>query len=196
METKCKPHRARPGSYQTEVAQLWMHYHDKTLPHLGYLIPNCKTEMCTEIEHLTVVTVKALSYPKGVCVYCGNPAGTRDHILPKTWTSEAARRGVLTVPACGECNSAIGDAYAPSITERRKIAQKYIQRRYRRVLRMIEPTPEELDEYGPGLRAYIVQGMTEREMIRDRLSWPPFGYDERAAERSGIDPWESGLIHG
>ena len=172
-----------------------MHYHDETLPHLAYLAPTCGTELCTEVEHLQFVTVTKLKYPSRVCIYCGLTGGTRDHILPVTWTGEAARRGVITVPACGECNSAIGDAYAPSITLRRDIAHKYLRKRYKSTLRTVVPTPEELDEYGPGLRSYIVNAIAERELILDRLAWPPAGYDERACEKSGIDPWESGLVH-
>lgn len=172
-----------------------MHYHDSTLQHLAYLVPICETEMCTEVEHLSVVFATRLAYPANVCVYCGNSGYTKDHILPRTWSGEAARRGVFTVPACGECNSAISDAYAPSITLRRDIAHRFLRKRYRSTINMIDPTPAELDEYGPGLRAYLVNQMAEREIIRDRLAWPPVGYDERAAEHSGIDPWESGLLH-
>lgn len=195
LQPTCKPWQGRPGHYQNEVMQLWMHYHDKTLGHLDYLAPKCGTEYCTEIEHLQIVEVKELRYPKGVCVYCGMAAGTKDHLMPVTWTGEGARRGVLVVPACAECNSAIGDKYAPTITLRREIAHKYIQKRYRRTLAFITPTPAELKEYGPTLRASIVSGMAERQLVLDRLAWPPAGYDERACELAGIDAWESGLIH-
>lgn len=195
LEPICKPYPGRPGKYQIEVCELWMHYHDDTLPHLAYLAPECGTELCTEVEHLQIIPVHNIPYPRLVCVYCGQSGYTRDHILPVTWTGEAARRGVVTVPACGECNSAIGDAYAPSITMRRRIAHKFIAKRYRKTIRMILPTPEELDEYGPGLRSYIEHSLVERELILDRLAWPPGGYDERACSKAGIDPWEAGLIH-
>ena len=196
LEPECKPFPGRPGHYQVEVMQLWTHYHDKTLGHLEYLAWNCGTEYCTEVEHLDIVTITELKYPRGVCVYCGMAAGTKDHLMPVTWTGESVRRGVLTVPACAECNSAIGDAYAPTITLRREIAHKYIRRRYKRKLAYITPTPSELKEYGPTLRASVVNGMAERQLVLDRLAWPPVSYDERACELSGIDAWESGLVHG
>jgi hypothetical protein len=197
MEVTCKPLQDRPTHYQQVVSEYWMHYHDRTIPLFGYLRPICETDLCTEVEHLELTYAVKLDYPAGVCVYCGLAGNSVDHILPRTWTGDGgARSNVYTVPSCAECNSAINDAYAPSITLRREIAHKYIRRRYRSVLRMILPTPDELEEYGPGLRSYIEDGIANRELILDRLNWPPVGFDQRAAERSGIDPYESGLIHG
>lgn len=37
-----------------------------------------------------------------LCVYCGDPATTRDHVVPRSW-----RYTTYTVPACVDCNCRI-----------------------------------------------------------------------------------------
>lgn len=163
---------------------------------LAWPTPVCKTPLCLNLDHLAWESPKRLEYAPGICVYCGVIAGTMDHLLPRTWTGEAARRNVLTVPACGECNSAIGDRYATSITRRRKIAHAYVACKNRRVLNMPAWPREDVRKLGPTLRSSVEKGIHERKLARARLSWPEDAdYDLRAMQLSGIEnPYELGLI--
>lgn len=68
--------------------------------------PGCENARISKICQM-------LLYPAGLCLYCGEYADTRDHLLPVTYTGRAVRRQVLTVPAYRQCNSFIGDAAAP-----------------------------------------------------------------------------------
>ncbi|MBO0698344.1 MAG: hypothetical protein J2P46_08125 [Zavarzinella sp.] len=43
--------------------------------------------------------------PAKLCVYCGSPADTVDHVPPKAIVPEPARNSIITVPACRACNN-------------------------------------------------------------------------------------------
>lgn len=156
----------------------------------------CPTPTCLNLAHLAWEAPKKLAYPPGVCVYCGISAETRDHLLPRTWTGESVRRNVLTVPACRQCNTAINDRYAPSITARRKLSHDYIARKNARLLRMPEWSPDEVAELGDSLRSTVERGVFNRRLTRARLAWPEDDdYDLRAMQISGIEnPYELGLL--
>ena len=47
-----------------------------------------------------------------ICAYCGKPADTVDHVIPKGLYPESIRSNspqLLTVPACRECNESFSD---------------------------------------------------------------------------------------
>lgn len=165
-------------------------------PSLSWPTPTCGTQLCLNPDHLAWESPARLEYPPGICVYCGVIAGTKDHLLPRTWTGEAVRRHVLVVPACGECNSYISDRYAPSITERRKLAHKAIIHRKRRILNIPDWSDDEMAELGPTLRSTIQKGIHDKRLTQARLNWPEDpDYDLRVMQLSGIEnPHEIGLL--
>lgn len=121
------------------------------------------------------------AYPPGVCVYCGFPGDSEDHVMPRAWTGDAARKRTVTVPSCRECNSIIGSTYAPHIAERRRIAHAGLRRKYRKYLRAIMWGPSDLAEMGPSLRSLAEEHMRKHTALMGRLKWPedPL-YDARA----------------
>jgi 5-methylcytosine-specific restriction endonuclease McrA len=164
-----------PDDYQTLGSRL---VHPR--PPAGYTIRStCTIPHC--VTHAQPVPPLRPSYPPGVCVYCGWPADTQDHILPKSWTGDAARSRTVTVPSCRECNSAINDTYAPTIAARRAIAHSHIRRRYSKYLTAIMYGPSDLAAMGHTLRTAAVARMNGHEATMARLAWPhdPF-YDARA----------------
>ena len=42
---------------------------------------------------------------KSLCIFCGKPATTRDHIPPKGIFPDPMPSDLITVPACESCNS-------------------------------------------------------------------------------------------
>lgn len=157
----------------------------------------CGTKQCMCLDHLEWHLPSPLNYPPGVCVYCGMLANTRDHLLPRTWTGNAQRSNVLVVPACRECNSAISDQFAPSITGRRETAHAHIRRKHKKLLASERWTKRELRELGTSLRTYIQRSEHDRLVQEARLAWPEdHDYDLRAIQKSGIDdPYAAGLIY-
>ena len=173
--------------YQEQARGLLAHEGGRHIPALVRVVWRCDTAWCLTPSHLDQVEPVRLSYPYGVCVYCGQPGSTRDHILPRAWTGEASRQFTVTVPSCGECNSLIGESVADTIAERREIAQGRIRKKYHRILSHYEYTPAEIDEFGPGLRESVIRGLADKAHISARLEWPtdPF-YDARAFDKSGV----------
>jgi len=72
-------------------------------------------------------------HPK-VCTYCGDIADHEDHLLPETWTGIGTRHAVLTVPACADCNTRIGDYPEPDIDKRCAIVAESVKRKHARLL--------------------------------------------------------------
>lgn len=161
-----------------------------------WIYTNCGNDLCIAGEHLVIYSPAKLKYPNGICVYCGGIAGTRDHLIPRPMSGETARRNVLTVPSCGECNSLIGSRPIFSITERREYAHAALRKKHAKVLRRIDYSSADIKEFGPGLRPSIVAGIEEKRRLERRLLWPAdAAFDARALEKSGIeDPYVLGLL--
>lgn len=156
----------------------------------------CDEPMCLDLNHVKVITPTRLNYPTRVCTYCGLSAGTRDHIMPRTWSGESYRSHILTVPSCGECNSIIGDKPIYSIDGRRAHAQRRLAEKKFKVLGYETMLEVELEEYGPGLRSVMEAAAHQREHLESRLLWPDdIEYDIRYLQKSGIeDPQQTGLL--
>jgi hypothetical protein len=190
VENTCDPWRGPREWFQHEARKV-LHV-DRHL----WITNTCRNSPCLNGTHLATLRPEPLDYLPGVCVYCGLPASTKDHLIPWGWSGDAARSYVLTVPACHQCNEYIGDVWAPTITERRRIAQQRIRSRNRRALRVHRFTQAELDEMGPNLRSSVDAGTELAELVRARLDWPGNSlYDFGACARAGFaDPYDAGLL--
>lgn len=195
-EDDCIPHEGKPNKYQSEAIHAMWVERELDIQPWEWIESTCKTDLCLNAWHMVANKPRKLNYPRGICVYCGNHGFTNDHLIPRNWSGEAGRRHVMTVPACGTCNSVISDAPPTSITGRRRYAQRKLRKKYARVLAYMDYSDDELDEFGPALRAAIENGLEQKAHVRDMLSWPTdAAYDARALERSGIpDPYAIGLI--
>ncbi len=38
------------------------------------------------------------------CIYCGEPATTKDHVIPRSYFPKPTPSNLMTVPACKQCN--------------------------------------------------------------------------------------------
>lgn len=192
----CVVYKGDSAAYQQQAHQALYDVSGTALVPYAWIDPNCQTAQCLNPEHMDVHAPMHLEYPRGVCVYCGDPGWTRDHILPRPWTGDTIRRSVITIPACQQCNSMIGAALTWSISERRALAHSRIERKYRKILRLEDRTRAEKDEFGPAIRSSIDRGELLKRHVFSRLSWPHDpAYDLRAMELSGIeDPYAAGLL--
>lgn len=195
LVTECVPYEGRDIRYQG--AALDAYYVEMSIVPgtWEWVNTTCGTK-CLNVEHMTLAAPTKLAYPSHVCIYCGRSAYTKDHLLPANWTGGSKRGFVAIVPACGSCNSRIGDTLTWSITERRAICHARIRRHYRKVLNAVEYGKSDLDQFGPLLRRAMVEGMEQKLAVMNMLAWPVIdGYDERACEIAGIDdPYAIGLL--
>ncbi len=110
------------------------------------------------------------------CVYCGLPADTRDHFVPKAFREKIQDlgwvRNRLIVPACNECNRTAGDKVFRTMKQKRGYIHERYRIKYRRILEMPSWSDEDLEELGYGLRTTVVAGLNARLTLRERLRWP------------------------
>lgn len=195
-EPKLAKHWSWTGSkhwYQRRAQHAWL-FDNPGHPFRpwAWVVTSCGTEMCMNVDCMKVLSPIRIAYPAGVCVYCGDVAGTMDHLLPQPFTGSAIRRSVAVVPACASCNSALGATFAPTVPERRKIAQDRLRRRKRKLLESPVISSKDLDQMGHSLRQAAIKRNAERDRVRAQLTWPDDQmYDRRAFEKSGIDDPET-----
>lgn len=110
------------------------------------------------------------------CTYCGAWDGdSRDHVVPVSFNRNVNRAGRSsvsysgTVDCCRECNSLLGAVPCHTVPTRAAYLLAAIERRYKKLLREPDYTEEELEEYGPGIRASIIQSTKDKSEIRRRL---------------------------
>ena len=191
----CRTYDGNPKHYQDTAASA---LEDVGIPvsRWAWIRSICDTAECLEPDHLRVASPLKIAYPYGICVYCGRRAATKDHLLPRPWSGDTQRSFVATVPACGTCNSILSDTLTVSITERRMLCHMRLRKKFAKVLRTKDFTPDELAEFEPSLREYICSEMDRKAEVRRMLAWPEDpAYDARALEKSGIeDPHVIGLI--
>lgn len=111
------------------------------------------------------------------CYYCGIPADTKDHVIPKVFTEMLLAIGEYkggmgkTVPACSECNSTAG----PRVFETAQKKQEYIKQRYRRRYRKLLESPDwseiELKDLGYSLQSHIRGSQQAKQLLKKRLRW-------------------------
>lgn len=111
------------------------------------------------------------------CYYCGIPADTVDHVLPRTIEDrlDEVELGnpirTYTVPCCRECNTLLGAKWYPTLTARKLALKKKLRKRYRKFLEAPSWEPEEMVELGETLRSHISRSEKIRELTRERLRW-------------------------
>ena len=109
------------------------------------------------------------------CYYCGAPGTTIDHVPPKTARDRLIALGrhftPVELPACSECNSAIGARALWTASERKAFVKRWLRQRYAKYLRIPPWTESELAPLGDQLRGYILASIERQRQIRARISW-------------------------
>lgn len=187
-EVACPRWRGNPRQYQIRAQALYSEHHARVILPWSWTTTTCGHDDCLNPRHMRLHQPRRIAYAEGVCVYCGDPAGTMDHLLPEPSTGKALRGMVAVVPACGNCNSRINDFPSPNIGDRRRRAQLSIERGYRNLLARPIKTAAEMRQLGHAMRTVAVKNNHLTEHVLLRLAWPhdPF-YDLRAFQKSGID---------
>ena len=116
-----------------------------------------------------------MEFKEYICTYCGEPADTKDHVIPVSWNHMSRKNADYSnkkvVPACNQCNLTLGNiAYHTIQTRASYLIQKYMKK-YKKLLKSPIWTPEEISELGRGLRGKILELQMERRNIQNRLDW-------------------------
>lgn len=115
----------------------------------------------------------------GPCAYCGVPATSIDHVPSRASRQQLVAVGLAgqyrfySVPACLECNCALGKHGGFTLSARREWVKRWLQRRYQHVLRIPDWSDSELAQAAPAFRNYILKGVVLREWVQSRISYRP-----------------------
>jgi hypothetical protein len=110
------------------------------------------------------------------CYYCGAPAQGVDHIPPRVARAELIALGIdkwdfLEVPACSECNSALGGRPIWILTARKEFIKKWLRRRYAKYLAIPAWTDEQRKDLGSNLSQFIDEGLLMAQITHQRIRW-------------------------
>ena len=113
-------------------------------------------------------------YP--LCVYCGQPADSLDHVPPLSRVDDYRALGLvremyLLVPACRDCNALAGSTLQATFPERVEYVKDEITRKNRRVIAAPEWDQDEIDELGGSLKAYIIAQERKRKRLTSLVEY-------------------------
>ncbi len=110
-----------------------------------------------------------------ICVYCGMPANTMDHLMPLSLMANLSDLNLnlksIKVPACMECNNLAGTVFFTSFQDKKKFIRYKISQKYAKTLAMPEWDKWELEEMGPNARQDIEMFLLKKKIILERLKY-------------------------
>jgi len=123
-------------------------------------------------------------YDVARCYYCGEPAGSVDHVVPQSMletlrvmgddavSAILARHGRrMTVPCCQECNSVLSNKYFDTLEKRKRHLKMRMRQRYKSILRTPDWTDRELSQLGERLQQAVIGAIVKRDIILRRLRY-------------------------
>ena len=121
---------------------------------------------------------------KGIntCVYCGEPASGRDHVLAVSIAGgldlnnpqirKHLTRCLCTVPCCTSCNTTAGNELFYTILSKRKYIQQELRRKNLKLLRSKLWSSDELEEVGDNFKSSILSAQFKRFRLEKRIYYP------------------------
>ena len=111
-----------------------------------------------------------------MCVYCGRPAATRDHVPPISRINDYDSLGMKTpmylkVPACIECNTIGADTLQESFIERTEFIKDKLARKYARALSVPDWEEDEIQQLGKNLQSKVRAALARRAPQLERIEY-------------------------
>ena len=103
-----------------------------------------------------------------LCYYCGDPAGTLDHLESVTWSGSKHRKRSAGVPACQSCNVMLSDRRITDLDDRKVFIAARLHERYD--VELAEPRVP-TDELEGSLLAMVEAKHAQLDAIEDRIAW-------------------------
>ena len=103
------------------------------------------------------------------CTYCGEPADTRDHVIPSTTRGCVLNGKEHTVACCKECNSVLSSRPYYTIGARAAYLEEAYRKRYKKVLKYPTWEEDEIKELSRNLQRHIQQGQWLKTNTEARL---------------------------
>lgn len=107
-----------------------------------------------------------------MCIYCGSPAKTVDHIPPISlrWGMMEGKYKVMQVDACKECNSILHNRPLMTLRTRKNFIRRRLAQLYKKYLDM-NWSQEELNAMNGSLRLYVEESIEVARVARKRIEF-------------------------
>lgn len=111
-----------------------------------------------------------------LCVYCGQPADTMDHVPPLSRVDDYRAMGVaweafLLVKACRPCNLALGDSLQRDVLERIQVLKDLLSKGGRREFVRDLWDEDEVNELGKNLRSLVGSKLRKEQAMLERIEY-------------------------
>jgi hypothetical protein len=115
-----------------------------------------------------------LNFP--LCVYCGDPACSKDHVPPISrvddYLSLGLRREVfIKVPSCLSCNKMLGDSLQDNFLDRVEVLKGKMFVKWCKMIGWVEWDDDELEELGVNLRSHVVVSLDKQYHVIKRYEY-------------------------
>lgn len=109
-----------------------------------------------------------------MCVYCGDPADTVDHVPPLSRVDDyrslgPCRERYLLVKSCSPCNAPLGDSVQASLLERVEYLKERLSARLPK--RRARWTEEDIQRLGRNLRSLVASQVDKQTKLEARISY-------------------------
>ena len=119
------------------------------------------------------------------CTYCGAPADSRDHVIPKSYSGIGSKSHKHTVPCCQHCNKILGNIALHTVHERAWYIGKRLFEKSEKI-KIGERDELELKDLSERLREYVVVAAKEKKEMLKRIEWADLVH---ATETTIKDVW-------
>ena len=111
-----------------------------------------------------------------LCVYCGQPADTLDHVPPLNRIDDyeslnLQKEYYLLVPSCRSCNCTASDNLESGILERIEVVKDALTKKLKKYLKGIEWDEVELEELGPNLLSAVKKDSIKKQLAVSRIEY-------------------------
>lgn len=111
------------------------------------------------------------------CVYCGLVGDSVDHVPPTSVRPTLLHLGLASqypfqeVRACRECNVGLGARPLWTIGQRRAFIKTWLERRYRKYLKIPAWSDSELGQMDVILRDFVIHSLAVKAVIERRIRY-------------------------
>lgn len=113
------------------------------------------------------------------CYYCGDDAKDLDHVPPISWAYamgfdylvEKENAPFLMIPACKQCNTALGDRKYFTLSQRKGFIAAFLRDKYRKLRESPKWDEWELQELDGVLSDYVREHQDIRLAIERRIAF-------------------------
>lgn len=110
-----------------------------------------------------------------LCVYCGSPAETVDHVPPVSrihdYRALRTNESYLRLKCCEPCNTMLGDSLQGDVLERIDVAKRLLRKKLGRKDVGYLWTEEDLNGLGKNLRSAVGASMRKAQILIGRIEY-------------------------